>query len=68
MKSPKNPKHNLNKTENISIAYQNVRGMKSKLKSFFIKSFEINHHIVVLTETWLRNKIQNHINISARVR
>lgn len=42
------------KTENhLNIIYQNVRGINTKLANLYIESFNINHHIVILTETWL---------------
>lgn len=39
--------------------YQNVRGLKTKLTTLFVDSFEFNHHVIIFTETWLNVQIHN---------
>lgn len=43
----------------LSIVYQNVRGLNSKLSSLFLQSFGFNFDVIVFTETWLRENIHN---------
>ena len=39
--------------------YQNVRGLKTKLTTLFVESFNFNHHVIIFTETWLNDNIHN---------
>lgn len=39
--------------------YQNVRGLNTKLSALYVDSFNFNHHIIVFTETWIQNNINN---------
>lgn len=43
----------------ISIFYQNVRGLKSKLSTIYNNSLNADHHIICLTETWLNSNISS---------
>lgn len=45
--------------EYISIVYQNVRGINSKLTNLYADSFGFSYHIIIFTETWLQDKINN---------
>lgn len=39
----------------MSLLYQNVRGLRTKLSNLYVESFNINHQVLVFTETWLNN-------------
>ncbi|XP_062539219.1 uncharacterized protein LOC134207532 [Armigeres subalbatus] len=39
--------------ESISVYYQNVRGLRTKIDDFFIAALDCNYDVIVLTETWL---------------
>lgn len=39
----------------LSIYYQNVRGLQTKSKEFYLSSCSSNYDIVALTETWINN-------------
>lgn len=41
----------------LCIYYQNVRGLRTKLDAFFLAVNEADFDVVVLTETWLDEKI-----------
>lgn len=43
----------------ISVYYQNVGGMRSKIRSFFLTSVSLDYDVIVLTETWLYDGIRN---------
>ena len=43
--------------ERLLVYYQNVRGLRTKIDDFFIAVAECNFDIIVLTETWLDEKI-----------
>ena len=48
----------LTDSNNISIYYQNVGGLRSKLNEFFIVSQE-DYSVITLTETWLHSHISD---------
>ena len=37
----------------ISILYQNVRGLRTKVDEFFVAVSDVQYDVIVLTETWL---------------
>lgn len=41
----------------LSIIYQNVRGLKSKLTTLYVDSFNFEYDIIAFTETWLHESI-----------
>jgi hypothetical protein len=43
----------------INFYYQNVRGLKTKLRECYLNSLQQNNTIVLLTETWLNSSIFN---------
>lgn len=43
----------------MSLLYQNVRGLRTKLSNVYIQSFHVHYQIIVLTETWLNNTYLN---------
>lgn len=43
----------------MSIAYQNVRGLRTKLTTLYTNSFNIDQQILVFTETWLNDNFLN---------
>lgn len=43
----------------VSIAYQNVRGLRTKTKEFYESSVNQEHDIIALTETWLAEDIHD---------
>lgn len=49
---------NLN-DKNISIYYQNVRGLRTKIRELYLSLVECEYDIVVLTETWLHDGISS---------
>ncbi|XP_058811040.1 uncharacterized protein LOC131675929 [Topomyia yanbarensis] len=44
-------------SNNLRIYYQNVRGLRSKIDTFFLAVSEAEYDIIVLTETWLNEQI-----------
>lgn len=46
-----------NQDEMLVIYYQNVRGLRTKIDDFFLAVSEALYDIIVLTETWLDEKI-----------
>lgn len=40
-------------SNNLSIYYQNVRGMRSKLQDIYKSVLSLDYEIIILTETWL---------------
>lgn len=40
--------------------YQNVRGLNTKLINLFNDSFNLNHHVLIFTETWLKDNVFDH--------
>lgn len=54
----RNPPHASNRpltanSQRLSLFYQNVRGLRSKSKEFFLATSAANFDIIALTETWL---------------
>lgn len=45
--------------DRISLVYQNVRGLNTKLSSLYVDSFNFHHHIIIFTETWLTDTVLN---------
>lgn len=45
--------------DKISLIYQNVRGLNTKLNSLYVDSYNFRHHIVIFTETWLTDTVLN---------
>lgn len=41
----------------LRIYYQNVRGLRTKIDSFFLAVTEADYDVIVLTETWLDDRI-----------
>lgn len=41
--------------DQINIYYQNVRGLRTKSKEFFLNASASNHEVFAITETWLTN-------------
>lgn len=41
----------------LRIYYQNVRGLRTKIESFFLAVTELDYDVIVLTETWLDHRI-----------
>ena len=46
-------------SENISIYYQNVGGLHSKLSEFFIAISQEEYSVMTLTGTWLYSQLSN---------
>lgn len=44
---------------NLSIYYQNVRGLRTKIDDFYIMTQNGDYDAIVLTETWLNNEINS---------
>lgn len=44
-------------TNNLTVYYQNCRGMRTKLKTIFFNIMSNSYDIIILTETWLNNSI-----------
>lgn len=40
---------------NVTIHYQNVRGLRSKMNAFYLNSFNFTAQVIALTETWLKS-------------
>lgn len=47
------PLSTLDISHRLSLYYQNVRGLRTKSKEFFLATTSSNYDIIVLTETWL---------------
>lgn len=43
----------------VSVLYQNVPGLKSKLTNIYKNSLDCEHQIICLTETWLNDNISS---------
>lgn len=41
----------------ISVYYQNVRGLRTKITDFYLSAIATDYDVVVLTETWLNDEI-----------
>lgn len=39
----------------LNIYYQNTRGLRTKVDSFFLAVMDADYHVIVLTETWLND-------------
>lgn len=39
------------------IGYQNVRGLNTKLVNLFANSYSFHYHVIIFTETWLKDNI-----------
>mgnify|MGYP003482109637 FL=1 len=37
--------------------YQNVRGLNTKMTKLFSNSFDFDHHVIIFTETWLKDNV-----------
>uniref|UniRef100_A0A8D8SHM3 Endonuclease/exonuclease/phosphatase domain-containing protein n=1 Tax=Cacopsylla melanoneura TaxID=428564 RepID=A0A8D8SHM3_9HEMI len=48
---------NLNKKLIFSLLYQNVRGLNTKTKNFFLSALTQDHVGIALTETWLQDNV-----------
>jgi len=42
---------------NVSIFYQNVRGLNTKTDEFYVNNISNNYDILIITETWLQSDI-----------
>ncbi|XP_062703999.1 uncharacterized protein LOC134286403 [Aedes albopictus] len=42
---------------NLRIYYQNVRGLRTKIEDFFLTVSELDYDVIVLTETWLDDRV-----------
>lgn len=40
----------------ISVYYQNVRGLRTKVDEFFLAATESNYDVIIITETWLNDQ------------
>ncbi|XP_058827779.1 uncharacterized protein LOC131687700 [Topomyia yanbarensis] len=45
--------------EHLSIYYQNVRGLRTKIDELFIAVSDAEYDVIVLTETWLNDQINS---------
>lgn len=54
MTGPARPKGEL---DNITIVYQNVRGLRTKLKQFYTSLASSGADIICVTESWLNSSI-----------
>lgn len=45
--------------DNVTIYYQNCRGLRSKLHTMFMNILSSSYDIIILTETWLTPHIFN---------
>lgn len=43
----------------LTVYYQNVRGLRTKIDDFFLTAVESNYDAIVLTETWLDERIHS---------
>ena len=43
----------------LEVFYQNVRGLKSKTKSFYLNVLQQHNDLLLLSETWLNNTVYN---------
>jgi hypothetical protein len=43
----------------IDVYYQNARGLRTKTNNFFVNVLESHHDVIIITETWLCNGIEN---------
>lgn len=48
-----------NSVAQVSVYYQNSRGLCSKHKRFFCTSTSYDHDVIILTETWLKKELSN---------
>lgn len=48
-----------NSVTQISVYYQNLRGLCSRYKRFFCTATSCDYHVIILTETWLKNFFQS---------
>ncbi|KAK9758999.1 hypothetical protein QE152_g331 [Popillia japonica] len=46
-----------NKTISLTVFYQNVRGLRTKLQDVYLESHNLNYDVIILTETWLLDSI-----------
>jgi hypothetical protein len=51
---------------NFSVYYQNVRGLRSKLRDFNCASLAENYDVLAITETWLSSDVCNNEILDAR--
>jgi hypothetical protein len=56
--TPNTPNNNNNATQ-VSIYYQNSRGLRSKSKRFFCTASTYDYDLIILTETWLHKNISS---------
>ncbi|CAH2085474.1 unnamed protein product [Euphydryas editha] len=56
------------KTKNLSVYYQNVRGLRTKTNIFFRNIIQVDYDIVCLTETWLLSGIYDQEIFDSRYR
>lgn len=52
----------------LSIYYQNCRGLNTKLNNIYMSILQHNYDIIVLTETWLQERIADSCFIDTRYR
>ncbi|WP_165351421.1 hypothetical protein, partial [Enterobacter cloacae complex sp. 2DZ2F20B] len=45
------------KTINMSITVQNVRGLNTKVKTFYLNALSSESDVIILSETWLREDV-----------
>jgi hypothetical protein len=43
----------------LLVYYQNVRGLRSKTKEFFLSMLNDDHDVICLTETWLKEGVES---------
>lgn len=56
-------KHNIN---NLTVYYQNCRGMRTKLRTIFFNIMSNSYDIIILSETWLNSSINDNEFIDQR--
>lgn len=43
----------------LVVKYQNVRGLRTKVNQFYLSVLQCTSDVVILTETWLNNSVNN---------
>ncbi|WP_206737888.1 hypothetical protein, partial [Klebsiella pneumoniae] len=44
---------------NLTLYYQNARGLRSKTHTFYVNACELAFDIIVVTESWLNDSVKN---------
>ena len=47
----------MNDSNNYTLFYQNVRGLRTKLSDFKLSALAFQHHVICISETWLDDRI-----------